>query len=387
MLALIDERIEEGQRLEFKRQLDLDTRKQRNEACKDASGLANSQGGLLIYGVEEEEQSDGRRIPIRATPLSDGDARGRLEDVLDSAVHPALNFESRQIETDGGYFLVLRIFPRLGPPHMVDGYGEMRFYARAGLKTRPMGQREIEAAFSEAASNERRAGERLGRLPLAVLPEEVDRIGAGVERVPGPWLGVLTLPIDAPDPLLPMEEADSRAFPDDGDYRRWSRSDLGLNLDWDANGYHGDRYDSEGKLTRRLRLFRNGAFEWGVTYEGWAKSMPSLEFAQRLHDMLGFFMTSYRRAGYFGQVRACVSIEDGVGSKLSIGGGYMGTDLKPLNVAHLEWNGDYSVDGLLDDLGGATQGAMDRVFVAYGLSHCFYFDDEGLPVEELSGGI
>lgn len=386
VLTLIEERIEEGQRLEFKRQLDLETAKQRSEACKDASGLANSQGGLLIYGIEEEEQDDGRRIPTSATPLDDGNARSRLEDVLDSAVHPSLNMEARQIETDGGYFLVLRVLPRLGAPHMVDGYGEMRFYLRAGLKTRPMSQREIETAFSEATRSEERASQRLARLPLAVLPEGLERESStrGAELTPGPWLSVLTLPIDAPDPLLPMQEADRQAFPDDGDYMRWSRSELGLTLDWDADGYHGDAGD-DGKLTRRLRLFRNGAFEWGISLASRAESIPSLSVAQYIHDVLGYFATSYRRAGYFGRVRVWIVIEAGLGSKLGLGGDYMGFDLKPLSAAHLEWRGDFSVDGLLDDLAGATRGAMDRIFVAYGLVRCPYFDADGVPTEELCG--
>lgn len=382
VFALVEERIEEGQRLEFKRQLDLGTPKQRSEACKDASGLANAQGGLLIYGVDEERQDDGRRIPTRTTPLSDGDVRSRLEDVLDSAVHPALNMEARQIDVEGGYFLVVRVYQRLGVPHMVDGYGEMRFYIRSGLKTRPMTQQEIASAFAEATRSERRASERLSRLPLAVRPERVELDAPETDCEPGPWLGVLALAIDAPDPLLPMQEADRQAFPDDGDYLRWSRSDLGLTLDWDADGYHADARN-EGNLTRRLRLFRSGAFEWGVTLAGRADLIPSLSIAEYIHDVLGYFATSYRRAGYFGRVRTWVSIEGGIDSKLGLGSGYLAFDLKPLSTSHFEWRGDYSVDGLLDDLTGATRGAMDRIFVAYGLSSCPYFNADGTPGEEL----
>jgi hypothetical protein len=40
--ALVDERVEEGQRLEFKRELNLETRSQRVEAAKDVSGMANA---------------------------------------------------------------------------------------------------------------------------------------------------------------------------------------------------------------------------------------------------------------------------------------------------------------------------------------------------------
>lgn len=386
VLALVEEQIEEGQRLEYKRQLDLDTPKKRMEAAKDVSGLANAQGGLLIYGVEEEEQEDGRRVPGQPMPLSDGDTRSRLEDVLDSAVHPALNFEARQIEAEGGgYFLVLRAFPRLGVPHMVDGYNEMRCYVRIGLKTRPMEQHELTAAYAEAAKSESRAAAKLARLPLLVHPDGIAPKCREPARERGPWLGVLTLPVDAPDPLLPMQNADSHAFPDDGSYDRWGRSQqIRPVLGWDADGYHAD-LEQDGQITLRLRLFRNGVFEWGMSLASWAESIPSLSIAQYLHDVLGYFATSYRRVGYFGRLRVWVSLEEGEGSQLGLGSNYLAFDRKPLSTDHLEWRGDYSVDGLLHDLTGATRAAMDRVFVAYGLARCFYFSDEGEPSEELAG--
>lgn len=120
-----------------------------------------------------------------------------------------------------------------------------------------------------------------------------------------------------------------------------------------------------------------------MSLASWAESIPSLSVAQYLHDVLGYFATSYRRAGYFGRLRAWVALEDGEGSQLGLGTDYLAFDRKPLSTDHLEWRGDYSVDRLLHDLTGATRDAMDRVFVAYGLERCFYFTDEGEPSEEL----
>jgi predicted HTH transcriptional regulator len=123
--ALIDERVPEGQRLEYKRQLDLGTPAKNKEAAKDASGGANAQGLTIIYGVDEEEQEDGYRVPVEATPLADGNAQSRLEDVLCSSVVPRLSLASRMLEApEGGYFLVVRVFQGSGPPHMVDAYSE-----------------------------------------------------------------------------------------------------------------------------------------------------------------------------------------------------------------------------------------------------------------------
>jgi hypothetical protein len=70
VLSLIEGRVKEGQRLEYKGEVELDAMRQRREATKDASGLANAQGGILIYGVEEEQLPDGRRVPTAPKPLS-----------------------------------------------------------------------------------------------------------------------------------------------------------------------------------------------------------------------------------------------------------------------------------------------------------------------------
>ena len=90
MLALIKERVDEAQRLEYKRELSLDERKQRKEAANDASGLANAQG-LRIYGIAEAELTDGCRLLTEPFPLTGGGAQARLEDVLDSPRYASQN--------------------------------------------------------------------------------------------------------------------------------------------------------------------------------------------------------------------------------------------------------------------------------------------------------
>ena len=59
--ALIDQTVDEAQRLEYKHELDLEPRRNRLEACKDTSGVANATGGVIIYDVAERELDDGRR--------------------------------------------------------------------------------------------------------------------------------------------------------------------------------------------------------------------------------------------------------------------------------------------------------------------------------------
>jgi hypothetical protein len=376
VLALIEERIDEGQRLEYKRELNLDDRKQSREAAKDNSGLANAQGGLLIYGVEEEELDDGRRVPTAASPLTDGAVQARLEDVLDSAVSPKLNMETRLLETDGGYFLVVRVHQRTGPPHMVDSYNENRYYVRVGLKTRPMEQHEVDQAFRLASANEGRAHRRLLHLPLAPSLQNVE-VAAAEQRVPGPWVSVVTLPLDAPDPLLEMRSADSGDYPDDGDHDRWSRhSALRGGYSWDAHGYVSEHFYDEG-LSNRLRLYRNGVFELGWGCQTPDHYVPPITIAQYVHDVVGYFASSYRQAGYYGRIRLWVAMDDAEGTELSLPQGSIRPNPTTLTVSHFEWRTDENVERLLHDLDAVSHTAMDHLWVAYGFPNCWLFDKDG----------
>ena len=50
--AFLQQGVAENLTLDYKRELN-DSRSARAEMCKDASALANSQGGAIVYGVDE----------------------------------------------------------------------------------------------------------------------------------------------------------------------------------------------------------------------------------------------------------------------------------------------------------------------------------------------
>ena len=54
--SLIQNRIEEGNTLEYKQELGSDN----NEIAKDVSAFANTQGGTVIYGVQSQDRSPTR---------------------------------------------------------------------------------------------------------------------------------------------------------------------------------------------------------------------------------------------------------------------------------------------------------------------------------------
>lgn len=181
--------------------------------------MANAVGGLLVYGVEEETTSDGQRIPARATPLEQGDSQARLEDVAFSAVAPLLNLTSRTIAApnDGCFVVVRVVHQRTGPLHMVEGYGQNRYFIRTGLSTRPMQAYEVAASFSALERVENRVDALLGELPLIarLTPSRSRTTDSKQGAEPGdlPWVAVVIAALDAGDGVIPMRSATRFDFP------------------------------------------------------------------------------------------------------------------------------------------------------------------------------
>src|ERR1700761_5565290 len=87
---LISGRVPEGQRLDYKRELHLDTKSQKAEVAKDISGMANAQGGWIIFGVAEDESEE--PFPREIVPLAADGRQTRLENILDSALEPVPDY-------------------------------------------------------------------------------------------------------------------------------------------------------------------------------------------------------------------------------------------------------------------------------------------------------
>jgi hypothetical protein len=391
--ALVDERTEEGQRLEYKRELNLGAREERLEAAKDASGMANASGGLLIYRVEEEELSDGRRIPVRVTPLTSGDAQARLEDVLDGAVSPKLNLAAKMLEVDGGgYLLVVRLLQRFGPLHMVEGYGQNRYFMRGGLATRPMQAHEIERVFSGLTAVESRVDELLRDLPVTTRLAGVRsrsgdldasaRKNERIEPMQEPWVSVTTAAIDAVGAILPMRTPGSNDF----SVLEVAQSMTGS---WEAVGGVAFEIDSHGYiqetpggpgLTHRLRLFRKGVFEWGARWigRGGPGSIYAGEFIRNAHDALVYFASVYQAVGYFGRVRIWVRVDNADLSEL-VPQGAMSSRSAPVapSVEALSFTTDTNVERLAEDPLPIVHEAMDLIWQGYGQARCLHFSPKG----------
>jgi hypothetical protein len=139
---LVEEGVEETLTLDYKASPAL-TRdgKGPDELCKDVSALANSTGGQIIYGIEEDKQ---KGKPKR---VDDGVAdpkitREWIEQILNSRVQPRMTgIRIARIDLQNGQFAYVISVPQsqIGPHQAPD----LKYYRRYELQSVPMYDYEI----------------------------------------------------------------------------------------------------------------------------------------------------------------------------------------------------------------------------------------------------
>lgn len=138
----------ESATLEFKscRLFDQKNDKIFDTLSKEITALANSIGGVLIIGVEEDAD---RRIS-EIVPVADGRKNeGWIEDGLLSRIMPRLYFAIARIEADGGHLLVIDVPPSRNAPHQS---ADKRYYARRLFRVDPLLAFEVDDIRRRAAS-------------------------------------------------------------------------------------------------------------------------------------------------------------------------------------------------------------------------------------------
>jgi hypothetical protein len=402
---LCDEHRREGPRLEFKRELNLETDGQRKEAEHDAHAMANAGGGVIVYGIEEATLPDGGSGASRLRPLLDGSLYERLNSLLDDRGQPRLVFVLHAIPTTGGgMYLVLDVFGRRRPRQSHDG----RYYMRRGTQKRRMQEAEVAEAYRDRLLREATATQPLlGEPAQNDLPADVaERVHRGLkpdelalwreetgETEPPGWMSVVVMPLPPRNVLDPVHDA--RRFQDTIDIPdRWD-SDIAplqyFELRPRANGLFGQLPARDDMAPGYLvAMFRDGVMEYGTTLEpALRRENPaenriifSASHTWQAHDYLQAFAVALGDLGYDGPVGAQVSFDHTRDVMLGV---------KPGRDVALHAIADDSIRGefwtgeradLLDDAGRVVKQVMDLVFLAAGARNgCWLIDRDGRLLE------
>lgn len=139
---LVDEALEESLTLDYKASAALSREgKAPDEMCKDITALANSAGGQLVYGIEED------KVTRKPSHIDDGVddpkiTREWIEQIINSRVQPRMNgIRTVRIDIGNGKFGYVISVPQtlIGPHQAPDG----KYYKRFDLQSVPMHDYEI----------------------------------------------------------------------------------------------------------------------------------------------------------------------------------------------------------------------------------------------------
>lgn len=134
---------DEGTKLDFKQQLELDTESARKELAKDVCAIANSKGGrgYVVFGIEDKTK---RIIGIDRSKFPDEE---QLQQIISSRSEPPVPIRVDLVEVEDKILAVLTIYDGEQKPYQLRENGA--FYIRRGSTTDTMRKQELVSAFHE----------------------------------------------------------------------------------------------------------------------------------------------------------------------------------------------------------------------------------------------
>ena len=158
----------------------------------DVAALANTAGGVIIIGVEEDDQARATAAP--GVQLSDAEV-GRMRQIIAPGVSPMPIVDILAIPDDADAssgFYVIAVPRSANGPHAVLVDNSLRYPKRNGATTRYLSEPEVAAAYRDRTAGVARQQSRIAEIEL----DAIKRL-----TLNGPWLLVTLVP-DLPGDML-----------------------------------------------------------------------------------------------------------------------------------------------------------------------------------------
>ena len=373
---LCDDRCPESQTLEFKREIPGNSDKEKHELCKDIAALANTDGGDLVYGIEEHAGAAGAIQPIASEPADA--AMRRIAQVLDAGIEPRIKgITMRHIDVSGGYAIVLRVPSSFDGPHCIRTNSSRRFVMRNGTNTSDMSFDQLRGAFDRTATLAERAREFI-RDRLQQIAER----NTTAPLMEGPQWIVHLVPVAG---LAGRRTVDLRSIYSKT-YIEYLGSDWGggsRTFNFDGVLIHPGGKQDDGFYAYH-HIFRTGALEGaqlgGATRElspGVEKSFVwSLAMSKFFYFSVKRYLSSAKTWGFAGPAVLSVAILNVKGFELGIGNGFHRFSLATADRPHLIppelWIED--IDSI--NIDEAVRPLLDNLWQAFGVERCLDFDEK-----------
>lgn len=288
--ALIYNGVAETRTLEYKEKLSVNSDEDKKEFLADISSFANTSGGDIIYGIQEQRSSDNKTtgIPEAANGVgainSDAEIR-RLENIIRDGVAPRIiGLQTKAIDGFAdGLVIVIRVPKSWNSPHMVTFKNHSRFYSRNSAGKYPLDVTEIRSAFIASESLADKMGQFRTERIAKVIADETP-----VPLQPNPKIVLHVLPITS---FTAGSNIDLNLISNNSSDLRLINS-FNSSIRYNFDGFL--RYANNNTLPiisyAYTQIFRNGAIEAVEAYmlKAWDEKrlIPSVAFEEKLINSL-----------------------------------------------------------------------------------------------------
>jgi hypothetical protein len=305
---LIDNKLPEIIDREYKETIVIGSPSDKKEVCKDVSAMANSQGGVIIFGLKESKKENMGSIAERLTPITDRSLKEIAQQVIVDGVKPRMEFRFYPIpSSDGsGEYVLLEIHKSLRGLHMVTWGADNRYYIRRDFQSLPMTAFEIEEAYRNYALADERIESQLRRFKLT-------NPNVNLESPANAWMAFTVIPrFPVKDLFVPICSRPRHEIPEKAKGLR-TRDGL-LGTDSFQPNYHGmlSAWNGEHGAEYKHQIFRDGAVYLGrrlnVINRKEKKIFP-LSLVGNFHDFVSLAAGLFLDADYLGPLRVHVELE------------------------------------------------------------------------------
>ncbi|MCD6290722.1 MAG: ATP-binding protein, partial [Anaerolineae bacterium] len=368
--ALVENQVSEGKGIDFKSKLPGGSDSEKKDFLADVSSFANTIGGYLLYGVEEQKGVASRICGVKVT---DPDAEiSRLENMIRDGIEPRIPGVSiRSIPLETPEIVIIIKIPRSWAlPHMVTFRGHGRFYARNSAGKYPLDVHELRSLFSLSETVAERIrnfrAERLFRIVSGETPVALDGdVGTIILHIvpmssfhAGYQLGVSEL----------SETASRYVSPHWGGRNRYNFDGFLRFRMWDSH-----------IAAAYVQIFRNGCIEAVDAHmlRPWdeRRVIPSLQFEKELIESLQQFLALQKQLGVEPPLVVMLSLVGVAGYTMGVQSWW------PIDRPLIDRDSLVVPEVLVEDHEVEPQRVMkpifDAVWNAAGWPRSPYYDDQG----------
>jgi hypothetical protein len=370
--ALLSNQVPEGRTLDYKRELPGSADADKKEFLADVSSFANTVGGDLIFGIEEEGG-----IPLRIADLSGANLdaeQQRLDSIILAGIEPRLVYRMRAVVTSNGVpVLILRVEQSWNAPHRVVFKHHDRFYCRSSAGKYALDTGELRQAFVRSATLEESIGRFRDERIVEINSNRTPVTLASESRIVLHLVPLQALASRVRFPLSALQAVQLRLGP------------------MSSNGW-SNRITLNGVMTFTMagasslnytHLYRNGIVEavdasiLNTRHEG-RLVLPSIAFEQVLLQSASSYLGALKDLGVQPPIYCFITLLGAKGATMGIDAWRSGWhDMLPLNDSSVLIPESVLVD-YSDGISTLLRAPIDALWNAFGFEQSPNFDSEGV---------